>query len=207
MRHKKTIWIYIILIAILVMAASIPVFSFIKKMAQDTLCAANFKALSAAVQVYTNEYDQLPPENWCDIFVEEWVIYPQYLVCPASGAVRGESSYAMNKNIAGMKYSELPVGVVLFFETDMGLENGFRKTPITQRIHYDAVRASPDYYGFVYDEETLVFKDRFNQYGGPEDAAFRHRHDGKDGCHVMCVGCYMEFVPADRIADLKWTAE
>jgi hypothetical protein len=209
---KKTVWIYAVLSVIVIVAILIPVISKIKTAAQDILCKVNFdEALPFAVGVYMKEYDRLPAEDWCDIFIEDKVIVPQSLVCLASDAVKGESSYAMNKNVAGMKYSELSGDVVLFFETDKGCSNGPRNISITTRRHYVFLKEREDRHGDLQDfyagKDFLVYKDRFNQYGGPEDAAFRHRQKGKNGCHVMYVDGRDEFVSEDRISDLKWTVE
>lgn len=85
----------------------------------------------------------------------------------------------------------------------MGIESGLRNAPITIRRHYEFLNES----GNVYNENTLVYEDRFNQYGGPKDLVIRHRPQGESGCNVMFVHRGMEFVTEDRIGDLKWTVD
>jgi prepilin-type processing-associated H-X9-DG protein len=46
-----------------------------------------------------------------------------------------------------------------------------------------------------------------NGAGGPEDLVLRHDLSGRLGCNIAFVDGHVEFVPEERIADLKWTAE
>ncbi|MEN8127621.1 MAG: DUF4190 domain-containing protein [Planctomycetota bacterium] len=186
----------------LLMSILMPAMSRTKTIAQRVVCGTNLKGLSTAMIVYTNDYDDtLPTENWCDLFIEEVDVSPKSFVCPESDAVEGESCYAMNKNIAGMKLGDLPApaNVVLFFETDMGLETGPRSTSIKTRRHYEFLNE----FGNVYDQNAMVYKDRFNQFGGPEDLLVRH----EDGCNIAFADGHVEFVKAAHIPDLQWTVE
>jgi hypothetical protein len=208
MHLRNSVFVFFIPVIALILAILIPAFFKVRTVAHGVLCATNYKGLSVAVEFYTKDYDRLPTENWCDIFIEEGVLSPECLVCLASGAIYGESSYAMNKYVAGVKFSDIPSDVVLFFETDINLESRVRSSPITARRHYDSLKELKDiYHGFVYDEDKLVYEDRFNQYGGPEDLVIRHRPQDESGCNVMFVHRGMEFITEDRIADLKWTVE
>lgn len=208
MRLRNPLWGYVVLAVILLLAVLIPALLKARSVAQRVLCGTNYKGLSIATGLYAKEYDDcLPTENWCDIFIKERVLSPEILVCPASGAIEGESSYAMNKNIAGMKLSDVPRDVVWFFETDMGLESGPRSTPITSRRHYNSLKELKDiYHGFVYDEDTLVYEARFNQVGGPEDLVLQHKANGRSGCNTGFV-YGSRFVTEDELAELRWTIE
>jgi prepilin-type processing-associated H-X9-DG protein len=53
----------------------------------------------------------------------------------------------------------------------------------------------------------MVYKDRFNQLGGPEDVALHHNDNGQLGCNIAFADGHTEFVSKDRIADLQWTAD
>jgi prepilin-type processing-associated H-X9-DG protein len=46
-----------------------------------------------------------------------------------------------------------------------------------------------------------------NGVGGPEDLVLRHDEHGKLGCNIAFADGHTEFVRADQIADLQWTAE
>ncbi|MHC4552733.1 MAG: DUF4190 domain-containing protein, partial [Planctomycetota bacterium] len=201
-----------VVITPMLLAILMPALSQVKRVAQKEVCSVNIKGLSIAMIVYTNDYDEiLPTEHWCDFLIEEADVSPKSLVCPASDAVEGECCYAINKYIAGLKMSDLPVDVVLIFETDIGLEPGPRNTPIRARRHYEFFREEIERYNssseIYYDESSLVYGDRFNQYGGPEDVAFRHRKDGKPACNVVYADGRVETVTEDRMAELKWAVE
>ena len=109
------------------------------------------------------------------------------------------SSYAMNKDVAGKNLGKLPPDTVLLFETDRGVETGPRTVSVLTRRHHQALD--------IYDEEIMVYKDRFNQLGGPEDIALHHNNDGKQGCNIVFADGHVEFVGQDRIPDLRWMPE
>lgn len=205
MRLPNALWYFVVLIAILLLAVIIPVTLKTRSIARRVICGTNFKGLSVARMYYIKDYDdRLPTENWCDVFIEKKVLTPNLLVCPDSDTIEGESSYAMNENIAGMKLSDVPPDVVLFFETDMGIENGPRNSPITIRRHYEFLNEFEN----VYDEDTLVYKNRFNQYGGPEDLLLRHMDPGsQSGCNVGYADGHTAFIRAEEIPNLQWTVE
>ena len=82
-------------------------------------CMANMRNLGIAFYIYAqdNSNSYPTPEKWCDLLVMNYEVKLEYLVCKGSDAKIGESSYALNKNIAGKKYSEVPPDTVLLFET------------------------------------------------------------------------------------------
>ena len=105
----------------LFLAIMMPALSQTRKIAQRVVCGTNLKGLSTAMMVYANDYDdRLPTENWCDLLIEEADVSPKSLICPEADTIEGESSYAMNKHIAGKKLRDLPADIVLFFESDLG---------------------------------------------------------------------------------------
>ena len=102
----------------------LPALSQVKKVAQRVVCGTNMQALSTAMTVYSNSYDdRLPTENWCDLLIEGADVSPDSFICLDRETTAGQSSYAMNKNVAGKKMGALPANVVLFFETETGLFN------------------------------------------------------------------------------------
>lgn len=46
-----------------------------------------------------------------------------------------------------------------------------------------------------------------NGVGGPEDVVLRHDQHGQPGCNIAFADGHIEYVTADRIADLQWTTE
>lgn len=186
------------------MAILMPALGKTKKVAQRVVCGTNLKGLATAIFVYCNDYeDMLPTSNWCDLLIEEADVSPKSFVCPQSNAIEGESSYAMNENITGKNLGKLPPDVVLLFETDKGVEDGPRSASIKTRRHYEFLNE----FGNVYDEETMIYKDCFNQYGGPEDIALHHNNSGQVGCNIAFADGHTEFVHKDRIADLRWSVD
>lgn len=176
-----------------------------RTIAQRVVCGTNLKAMSTAMMVYANDYDdRLPTENWCDLLLEECDMSPRDFVCPESDAVDGESCYAMNKHVAGKKLSDLPPNMVLFFETELGVETGPRTGSITDRRHYEFLNE----FGNVYDKNAKVYKDRFNQLGGPEDIfVTAHTGNNSGGCNVTFVDGHTEFVREEDIDGLQWTPD
>jgi len=83
------------------------------------MCATNVSALGKAIYMYTSDYDgQYPqPDKWCDLLIMNYEVKLECFVCKGSDAKIGESSYALNKNIAGKNSSEIPEDMVILFET------------------------------------------------------------------------------------------
>jgi len=174
-----------------------------KLITQMIECDSLLSNLANAMIFYVNNGTYyLPKTNWSDALIENPCTHDESFRCQASDAVQGESSYAMNKYIAGKRFSTLPSDVVLFFESDKGVEAGPRTTPITTHPYFEEWSVFGDY-----NEKMLVYKNRFNQLGGPEDVAFRHEQDGQRGCNIAFVDGHTEFVTEDRISGLRWTVE
>jgi hypothetical protein len=72
--------------------------------------------ISIALTMYANDYEILPPfDKWCDTLIEEADCGPghfQSIIKPQDGVC----GYALNKNLEGLKFSELPDKTVLVFE-------------------------------------------------------------------------------------------
>ncbi|MHC4927795.1 MAG: H-X9-DG-CTERM domain-containing protein [Planctomycetota bacterium] len=180
------------------LAILMPALSRTKRIAERVVCGTNLKGLATALIVYANDYDDiLPSENWCDVLIEEVDVSPKSFVCPQSDAIEGECSYAMNENVVGKNMGKFPADVVLVFETDKGREDGPRNASIKTRKHYG-------FLGNYYDEDTMVYKGRFNQTGGSEDVVCHHNNSGQQGCNIMFADGHVEFVTKDRIANGPW---
>ena len=95
------------------------------------LCGSNLALLGKAIYMYASDYDGQYPtaDKWCDLLVSFSRVEPNQFICRGSDAKVGESSYALNKKIAGKKSSEIPKDVVLLFETK-GSWNQFGGTEI-----------------------------------------------------------------------------
>jgi len=163
-------------------------------------CQVRLRGIASAMMVYANEdpNHRLPPaDKWCDLLLQWDYTLPKQYVCYGSGAVEGESSYAINKHIAGKSLSDIPQDVVLLFETDHGIDPNGRNELAKNRQFYDIM---PSYV----KGETKVFKNRWNQSGGSEILTTQH-HNGK-GCNVVFMDAHVQFVKTKDLGKLKWAA-
>ena len=89
------------------------------------ICGTNLSGLGKAMKLYANDFDGKHPtaEKWCDSLIKGDYVTLKQFVCPGSGAITGESSFALNVNVVGRKRSEIPSDVVLLFETSFGIKN------------------------------------------------------------------------------------
>jgi hypothetical protein len=108
---------------IMMLAILMPALAKVRVLAQTTMCATNLSSLGKAMMIYTNDHnDTYPPaDNWCDMLVKDYNVSPRQFCCPGSVAIKGESSYAINVNVAGKKVSEVSPDTVLLFETTPGV--------------------------------------------------------------------------------------
>jgi prepilin-type processing-associated H-X9-DG protein len=84
-------------------------------------CGSNLGQLGKAIILYANDHNEMaPPKEWCDALIKGGYITEETLVCPTSGAKRGQSSYAFNKNLLGRNLSEVNPNTVMVFETRPG---------------------------------------------------------------------------------------
>ena len=108
-------------------------------------CKSNLHQLSLVMKFYTDENDGQYPatDKWCDLMVDTYFdsVEPDIFVCP--GAIdkitqdSNQSSYVLNKNIVGMKASEVPADVVLFFEGPIGWNQVGGPELLTTEYHKD----------------------------------------------------------------------
>ncbi|MCE5339828.1 MAG: DUF4190 domain-containing protein [Planctomycetaceae bacterium] len=101
----------------LMLAILLPALVRTRQVATKMVCATNLKTLGLAMMTYTAENnDTYPPAgNWCDLLKDK--VKPENLRCPSIRKVEGQTSYALNINVAGRKTSEIPHDTVLLFET------------------------------------------------------------------------------------------
>lgn len=80
-------------------------------------CPRNLQWLSYRLKEYITEHNDTLPyaENWSEeLLGQDW---RPCLTCPCDETADRMISYALNRNVAGMKQSELPKDVVILFET------------------------------------------------------------------------------------------
>lgn len=93
-----------------------------KPMEEIRACQSNMSRLYTSLKGYALNHDGLLPAgpNWCDELLEENDELAAIFVCQYSDGKPGQSSYALNKNVAGQKLSDLARDTVLLFETTAG---------------------------------------------------------------------------------------
>jgi hypothetical protein len=164
--------------------------------ASRVVFGTSVSGLAKTLILYANDdpHGRLPPgDQWCDLLV-------QYDYCSSlrqfvhRGAIEGESSVAINKNLAGKSLSGIPKDVVLLFETDFGKDGWFRKELLKNRACYQTIPCGQPY--------KRVYKNRWNQAGGPEILTTEH-YKGQ-GCNVAFVDTSVRFVKKEDLGKLRW---
>lgn len=198
--------IFIISSIFLFQAAAMGPLHLTTQIAQRVVCGTNLKGLFTALDAYANEFDnQLPtPEQWCDLLITNVDVSPKSFKCSSSGAIEGESSYALNMHIAHMKLSQIPPDTVLLFETNAGKSDSVRDYPLKERAY---VKELPN--EFRYEEPEMVHKERFNQVAGPETLAIEiHKMKKDPGCNILFANGTSKFVnDADEFHKLRWDVD
>ena len=172
------------------------------------MCATNVSGLGKALYLYRSDYDGQYPiaDKWCDLLVMNYEVRLESLICKGSDAKIGESSYALNKNIAGKKSSEIPENTVILFETNFGKNPLGRDGTLGDREWYKSLNSlgqREDLKKHKHSEK--VYKLRWNQVGGLELLATEN-HKRKVYNFLFNDG-HVEFVKAEDISELKWGTE
>jgi prepilin-type processing-associated H-X9-DG protein len=115
----SSIGVIILPLLMIMVGIMMPALAQARMVAQKMVCATNLKSLGVAMMVYATDHNDMypPADNWCDVLIKDCNISPRQFCCPASDAKEGQSSYAININVAGKKISEIPPDTVLLFET------------------------------------------------------------------------------------------
>jgi prepilin-type processing-associated H-X9-DG protein len=159
------------------------------------VCGTNVKTIGTALNVYAYDYDdKYPTENWCDLLVLEADFSLKGLLCPQSDCVEGESSYALNLAAAEIG-GTAPAKMVVAFETSAG-RSGQRETLKDGRK-----------FQTVFKDMKIgkVYKDRWNQVGGPELLSLEH-HNG-EGANFLFNDGHAEFVRPGGLTKLQWNKD
>lgn len=85
-----------------------------------TACTMHLSDLAGAMAIYASEHDGNYPtgDKWCDLLIELEYVTEKSFQCPANK--NGPCSYALNRNIVGLKQSSIPPDVVVLFESSAG---------------------------------------------------------------------------------------
>ncbi|MBN1846152.1 MAG: hypothetical protein JW810_10750 [Sedimentisphaerales bacterium] len=196
--------IIVIVGSCIILTMTIPVVSMDSfNRGRRSVCTANLKELGEAMKAYASDHDGMIPalEDWCDVLATETEVSLVHFVCRPSEAQYGESSYALNRNIAGWRLSDLPPEMVLLFEAkydDGGAERDFPLISRDCAAHVKDAR-------FREHQSDIVYQNRWNQSGGPEALAVDN-HEPR-GCNILFVGGHVEYVALRRLPELRWKVE
>jgi hypothetical protein len=153
---------------------------------------------------FKHYYYLLPnPYQWCDFIIMHEGARPDIFICPASDAVEGESSYALNINIYENKSDSLPRDIVLLFETNRG-KGLTRDEPVEKRSFFSAPNFNESYKNRL--KGRMVYQERWNQAGGPELIEVGNHRQAK-GSNILFADGTIEFVEIQRIPQLRWKIE
>ena len=175
-------------------------FNYTSPSSKRSICTNQLSRFSRALCMYIYEHDDMYPrgENWCDLLISEAEISPKFLICSSSGARYGETSYAINKNVAGVHVSEVPYDMVILFEAKFDKNGASRDYPVKLR---ESVKSCGDM-EFGRYESDLVYEYRWNLVGGPELLTIEN-HD-KMGCNVLFGDGSTSFVEFKELHELRW---
>jgi|GEM_PF-1102549 len=168
----------------------------------EMLCGTNMKGIANAFLVYAQANDDRLPdaEHWCDLLVMKADISPAAFCCKATGDVKGESSYAMNVAVAGVKLADIPKEMVVLFEAASDRTPSARDFPLADRQYIIDFNHAD-----VYREKgTMVSRSRWNQVCGPERIDVSAH---KNGCNILFGDMHVEFVKTQDLPSLRWVAE
>jgi prepilin-type processing-associated H-X9-DG protein len=166
------------------------------------VCGTNLKGLGTAIAMSAADHNDMIPDgsNWCDLLITEVDMDPKLFRCEDSGVVYGESSYAINRNVAGKRHDQ-GSQVVILFETNLGRKNTKRTNKINERPSFNTYPLVSE----CFTGNEKVYLGRWNQIGGPEDLTVGN-HKG-EGCNILFGDGHVEFIKTEDIDKLRWGVE
>jgi hypothetical protein len=177
-----------------------------RRIGSSVTCGSHLSGISKTIILYASEhYNYIPDANkWCDLMILEADAPPKIFLCTHSDKVLGESSYALNKYIAGKKINEVSPDTVLVFDTYSGKSKAGRTGTISSRYCYQQIKAKGGNMSMFgkNPEKTKVYKDRWNQAGGPE-LLTADNHSG-EGANIALAGGYVVFFKKAEFGELNW---
>lgn len=191
----------IVLIVIIVLALILPGLVKVRKMYHVVNCRLNMiYNIHSAFKCYEYDYKTYPLSNqWCDLLCVHGDVAPKGFYCPASDAVEGECTYALNKYLYESQPSEQPQDMVFLFETDAGKDFGPRTESIQQRAFYQHFSKEQDN-RYEYLKDRKVYPGRWNLVGGPEMATTCYHGT----CQVYLRNGSVLEVKKEDLPGLRW---
>lgn len=135
-----------------------PALAQTKHIAQRVVCGTNLNALSTAMIVYMNDYDDNYPtqDQWCDLLIQEADVDPTSFQCPLDP--EGSFSYAINESIYDIEPAMADAQLVVLFEANLG-RNGVGG-PDDLMLRHDQTSRAGCNIGFADGHVEFVTEDR-----------------------------------------------
>jgi len=172
-------------------------------------CGTHLSGLGKSIMIYSNDNEYLYPDtnSWCDLLILFADDTPRIFICDQSDAIVGESSYAMNINLKGKKLSQLEPNTVVLFETIYGKDPNGRNVTVSTRYSYKVLKdEGGDVYFFGENpEKQKVYKNRWNQAGGPEMLSAENHKD--EGAHILFADACVRYILKKDFNNLNWGNE
>jgi len=171
--------------------------------AQKIQCTTNLKKLGRTLIYYAKQnYHHYPsPDRWCDLLIEHTWVTAEDLQC--AGAAKGRCHYALNPNAEPISRYE---------NFDNYLESYYydkkRRTDVDElRLWHPTYRAERSNKRGVLPKLVLLFetRDGWNQFG-EDELLTTENHEGR-GCNILFNDGRVQFVPRERLGDLRWKVE
>ena len=115
-----TVLVMLLMIVLMLIAVLVPAIRKCRIMAGQLVCGTNLKSLSCAISTYSFDYDDLYPtgDKWCDLLIDHIDVELKTFRC---GKFTSEDfCYGLNKNLVGLKLSDVPRDIVMLFEIECG---------------------------------------------------------------------------------------
>jgi len=173
------------------------------------VCNLNLTSLGKAILMYANDNDGYYSDcnQWCDLMIIYADTSPKELICYASDAEIGESSFAMNINLNGKKPSQIEPNTVVLFDTIYGKDPNGRNVTVSSRYSYKIMKERGENVGYFGEnpEERKVYKNRWNQAGGPEMLSAEN-HKG-EGANILFADGSVRYMEKEDFNNLSWGQE
>jgi prepilin-type processing-associated H-X9-DG protein len=170
---------------------------------QKIQCTTNLKKLGRALIYYArkNYHHYPPPDRWCDLLIEHKRVKQEGFRC--AGAAKGRCHYALNPNAEPISRYE---------NFDNYLESHYydqkRRTDVDElRLWHPTYRAESSSKRYVLPKLVLLFETKtgWNQ-SGEDELLTTENHEGR-GCNILFNDGRVQFVPTERLEDLRWKFE
>jgi hypothetical protein len=172
---------------------------------QKIQCTANFKKLGRALIYYAkqNYHHYPPPDRWCDLLIKHTWVTAEDLRC--AGAQKGRCHYALNPNAEPIsRYKDLDTYLESYYYDKKRQKHLNVQEYMYWRATYDAECSNKK---GVLPKMVLLFETKagWNQ-SGEDELLTTENHEGK-GCNILFNNGRVQFVPKERLGDLRWRFE